>query len=70
MTIDGHELLDMRTIDLHSVCDTKHSAIIDELIMAKLCESDNKSAYSIKRGLLRGMHASEQLFTDIYKELL
>lgn len=63
-----HEDLDMRTIDLHCVCDVEHSAALDDLLRKK-SRQDGDALHRIKKGVVRGMAASERLFSDIHGEL-
>lgn len=64
----NHESLDMRTIDLHCVCDVEHSAALDSLLQTKLLQGDD-ALHRIRKGVVRGMVASERLFSDIQREL-
>ncbi len=61
--------IDIRTIDMHCVCDVEHSASLDALLSCQITRANPESIYGIKIGILRGMSASEQMFTDI-RELL
>ena len=65
--VDG--VVDMRTIDLHCVCDVEHSAKLDALLQ-ELHESAFDAPHRIRKGILRGSLASERLFSDIRKRLL
>jgi len=62
------ESLDMRTIDLHGVCDVEHSAALDGILRSKLPQGAH-ALHRIRKGVVRGMVASEQLFSDIQQEL-
>jgi hypothetical protein len=64
----SHESLDMRTIDLHCICDAEHSTALDSLLRRKLSQSDD-ALHRVRKGVVRGMVASEQLFSDIHREL-
>ncbi|MEJ2633118.1 MAG: hypothetical protein P8015_18270 [Acidihalobacter sp.] len=67
--VGNHESLDMRTIDLHCVCDAAHSAELDNLLKMQL-KQDAGALHRIRKGVVRGMIASEQLFSDIQHELM
>lgn len=58
-----------RTIDLHGVCDDEHGASLGRLITARPCDPGGDSFHSIKRGAVRGMIASERLYSDIHRGL-
>lgn len=58
----------MRTIDLHCVCDVEHSAELDGILRSKLPQGAD-ALHRIRTGVVRGMVASERLFSDIYREL-
>ena len=60
--------LDMRTIDLHCICDVEHSAALDDFLRRKLPQGAD-ALHRIRKGVVRGMVASEQLFSDIQREL-
>lgn len=62
------DCLDMRTIELHCVCDVAHSAALDHLLMEKIGIGDG-TLHSVRRGIVRGITASEQLFSDIQREI-
>lgn len=62
------ERLDMRTIDLHCMCGTEHSAALDGLLRARVQDGED-ALHRIRTGIVRGMVASEQLFSDIHREL-
>ena len=64
----SHESLDMRTIDLHCLCDVEHSAVLDGLLRRRLAEGAD-ALHWIRTGIVRGMVASERLFSDIHREL-
>ena len=61
--------IDFRTIDLHCICDAAHSASLDRLIGEKTEILGIESYHHVKKGLIRGMLASEQLFADIMKAI-
>lgn len=44
LAVEGYGHLDMRTIDLHAVCDVQHSATLDELIMSRSA-TDREAEY-------------------------
>lgn len=67
--VRNHESLDMRTIDLHCICDAAHSAELDNLLKEKLKQGGD-TMHRIRKGVVRGMVASEQLFSDIQRELV
>ncbi|WP_097458658.1 iron-containing redox enzyme family protein [Mangrovitalea sediminis] len=62
-------LIDTRTIDMHCVCDEEHSATLDKLIYQKSAYGEDV-LFHIKKGVVRGMLASEQIFSDIARELV
>jgi hypothetical protein len=64
----SHESLDMRTIDLHCICDVEHSAALDGLLRRKLSQGAD-ALHRMRKGVVRGMAASERLFSDIHREL-
>ena len=64
----SQESLDMRTIDLHCICDVEHSAALDGLLRSKLPQGAD-ALHRIRKGVVRGMAASERLFSDIHREL-
>lgn len=63
-----HESLDMRTINLHCICDVEHSAALDGLLRRTLPQRAD-ALHRIRTGTVRGMAASERLFSDIHREL-
>lgn len=67
---ESHKDLDIRTIDLHCICDVEHSATLDQLMCVKLESTDANALHQIKKGIIRGMATSEQLFADIHEEIV
>lgn len=68
-TVANHDRIDMRTIDLHCICDAEHSAALDELLRTKL-HQETDALHRIRTGVVRGMVASERLFSDIFHEMV
>ena len=64
----SYESLDMRTIDLHCICDAEHSTARDSPLRRKLSQSAD-ALHRVRKGVVRGMVASEQLFSDIHRKL-
>lgn len=67
--INQHDCIDMRTIDLHCVCDKEHSAALDNILRMKI-GVDNSALHKVYSGIIKGMAASEQLFSDIHHEII
>lgn len=67
--IGQHDCVDMRTIDLHCVCDKGHSAALDNILRMKI-GVDNIALHKVCSGIIKGMAASEQLFSDIHHEII
>lgn len=66
--VSNHGSLDMRNIDLHRICDIEHSAALDNLLNKNLKQGGD-NIHWVRKGIIRGMVASEQLFSDIQREM-